>query len=380
MHESAFISIELLVGTYAFFTLALWFLWVRIPIIFSNKTNQSPKISVIIPVRNEAKYIEDLLKDLNQQTYPSDKFEVWIVDDESTDSTPIIVDIFIKNLSKFNLKTIQLQSAIGLTSPKKRAIQAALSQATGELIVTTDGDCRVGPDWLTSLAECYQNTQAKLISGPVTFIAEGTLAAHLQTVEFSSLIGSGAAAIAAGSPSLCNGANLAYEKNAFVEVGGFAGNEHLASGDDEFLMHKIAARYPGSVRFLKDSRAIVRTVTHTSWQGFYRQRKRWASKWKHYKNPLSIALALYVFACNAVLIVALGLGLSGVLSWPQVYVILLTKWVPEWFFIGGVLSFLQKPKSLLYIPLVQLIYPFYVMFFGLVVQKPTYVWKGRRLS
>jgi len=93
-----------------------------------------------------------------------------------------------------------------------------------------------------------------------------------------------------------------------------------------------------------------------------------------------VILALYVFACNAVLIVALALGLVNYLTWNQVFVILLTKWVPEWFFIGGVLTFLQKPKSLLYIPLVQLIYPFYVTLFGLAVQKPTYIWKDRRLS
>ncbi len=379
MHEWSFFVIEFLVATYAIFTLVLWFLWSRITSISPTKNRPSPKISVIVPVRNEAQHIGALLKDLNHQTYNPLLFEVWIVDDDSSDNTAYLVDTFIKN-SSIQLKIIRLPNSFSLTSPKKRAIQAALTQATGKLIITTDGDCRVGPDWLTSLAECYKSTQARLISGPVTFTPEGTLTAHLQTVEFSSLIGSGAAAIAAGSPSLCNGANLAYEKKAFEEVGGFTGNEHLASGDDEFLMHKIAARYPGSVQFLKDPRAIVRTVPHSSWVGFYRQRKRWASKWKHYSNPVSIALAMYIFTCNAALIVAFVFGLLSVLSWPHVFVILLTKWVPECFFIGGVLSFLQKPKSLLYIPLVQVIYPFYVAFFGLAVQKPTYVWKGRRLS
>ncbi len=379
MHEWSFFFIEFLVASYAIFTLVLWLLWSKIPALSPPKNIPPPKISVIVPVRNEAQHIGALLKDLNHQTYNPRLFEVWIVDDDSSDNTAYIVDTFTKN-SSIQLKVIRLPNSLSLTSPKKRAIQAALSQATGELIVTTDGDCRVGPDWLTSLAECYQGTQAKLISGPVTFTPEGTLTAHLQTVEFSSLIGSGAAAIAAGSPSLCNGANLAYEKKTFEEVGGFMGNEHIASGDDEFLMHKIAALYPGSVQFLKDPRAIVRTVPHSSWEDFYRQRKRWASKWKHYNNPVSIALALYVFTCNAVLLVTLVLGWLGILSWPQVFVILLTKWVPEWFFTGGVLSFLQKTKSLLYIPLVQLIYPFYVTFFGLVVQKPTYIWKDRRLS
>lgn len=370
---------EFLVASYALFTLALWWFWTKIPSPGTFNTISSTKISVIVPVRNEVAHIDALLNDLDRQTYPTELFEVWIVDDESSDGTPTLVRKFAKKAS-ISLKIITLPATSAVSSPKKRAIQAAIFQATGELIVTTDGDCRVGSDWLLSIAECYQATRAKLISGPVTFTAEDTLTDHLQTVEFSSLIGSGAAAIAAGSPSLCNGANLAYEKKTFKEVSGFTGNEHLASGDDEFLMHKIAARYPGSVQFLKDPRAIVRTVPHSSWQEFYRQRKRWASKWKHYKNPVSIALALYVFACNAILIAGLGLGMFGFLSWPQVFVILLTKSVPEWFFIGGVLSFLQKQKSFIYIPLVQLIYPFYVTFFGLAVQKPTYIWKDRRLS
>ena len=374
-----FFSIEFLVVSYALFTLALFALWSRIPSSTFTQSTLPPTISVIIPVRNEARHIGALLKDLNHQSYDPQLFEVLIVDDDSSDQTPYILDTFVKN-SLIKLKVITLPPNSAISSPKKRAIQTAIKQATGELIVTTDGDCRVGRDWLRSLAECFQSSQAKLISGPVTFVPEHSLADQLQTVEFSSLIGSGAASIAAGSPSLCNGANLAYEKKTFEMVGGFAGNEHLASGDDEFLMHKIAARFPGSVKFLKDPRAIVRTVTHTSWRGFYRQRKRWASKWKHYQNPVSVILALYVFACNAVLIVALALGLVNYLTWNQVFVILLTKWVPEWFFIGGVLTFLQKPKSLLYIPLVQLIYPFYVTLFGLAVQKPTYIWKDRRLS
>ena len=379
MHNWPFFIIELLVVSYAFFTLALFGLWLKIPHPTAQNHDAAPTISVIIPVRNEALHIGALLKDLNHQSYDPGLFEVLIVDDDSSDKTPYILETFAKN-STIPLKIIRLHPSVGVLSPKKRALQAAIAQATGELIVTTDGDCRVGPDWLTSLAECFQSGGVKMISGPVTFIGEKSIADQLQTVEFSSLIGSGAASIAAGSPSLCNGANLAYEKKTFEEVGGFADNLHLASGDDEFLMHKIAARFPGSIRFLKDPRAIVRTVPHVSWRGFYGQRKRWASKWKHYRNPTSVILALYVFACNAVLLLALALGLFDSLSWKEVLVILFTKWVPEWVFIGGVLYFLGKQKSWLYIPLVQLIYPFYVTFFGLAVQKPTYVWKGRKLS
>ncbi len=369
----------LLVSTYALFTLTLWMYWLKIPRPVSVFKPPTTSITVIIPVRNEANHIGSLLKDLSQQNYDQTLFEVIVANDGSTDNTAYVLDAFKKN-SSISLTVIDLDQKIKSASPKKRAIKVALHQANGQLIVTTDGDCRVGPEWLSSIAEAYESLDAKLISGPVTFVAETSLTDHLQTVEFSSLIGSGAASIEAGTPSMCNGANLAYEKKAFEEVGGFAGNEHIASGDDEFLMHKIAERYPGTIHFLKDARAIVRTTPHSSWQDFFHQRKRWASKWKHYQNPAVTALAVYIYLCNTALIAALVLGIYGLLPWWHILIVFLIKWLPEWLFIGTVLAFLKKSYSVFYVILVQVFYPFYVTFFGIVAQQPSYSWKGRELQ
>lgn len=378
MLSSLEISLLVLLGSYAFFTLALTYYWHKTPHSDSVAIRSATTVSVIIPVRNEESSIGALLRDLEQQSYDRDLLEVIVVDDSSTDATVAIVQQWIIT-SKADLTLIQLPPAEKTTSPKKRAINNAIIRAKGELIVTTDGDCRVGTNWITSLVAKYQQTGAKLISGPVTFLPEQSLTDYLQTVEFSSLIGSGASSLAMGSASMCNGANLAYQKAIFEEVGGFTGNEHIASGDDEFLMHKIATKYPKAVHFLKNPEAIVQTAAHQTWRAFYRQRKRWASKWKHYNNPFTIALAVYVFSCNAALIVAPTLSFLGAISWTFTIGVLFLKWVPEWFFIGSILSFLRKQSSIPFIPLVQIIYPWYVTFFGLAVQKPTYVWKDRTL-
>ncbi len=378
MYNVGIIALSSLICAYAVFTGLLAYFWIRLK---SSPSRTSPfrtRISVVIPVRDEAATIGQLIEDLNDQRYTSTLFEVLVVNDSSTDDTARIVKSYVHK-STFHLRLIDLPTEANPISPKKRAIETALREATGELIVTTDGDCRVGPDWLSSIVETYQTQGAKIISGPVTFTREQTFFDYLQTVEFSSLIGSGASSLAAGKATLCNGANLAYEKKVFDEVGGFAGNENIASGDDEFLFHKIAQRYPEGTYFLKDQRAIVQTTPHRRWEDFFRQRKRWASKWKHYKNPASLLVALFVFAANLSLILLLVLGLGGYISWLLVGVLLLIKWVPEWVFIGNVLRFLKKKSAILYIPLVQLVYPFYVTFFGLVAQKPTYVWKGREL-
>ncbi len=378
MYNLGMILLFSLLSIYAFFALSVAYLWSKLPKLASRTSPFTTRISVIVPVRNEATTIGTLIENLNDQRYTTKLFEVIIVDDASTDDTAKIAESYIHK-STFRLTVLRLTPDATIQSPKKRAIEAALQKATGELIITTDGDCRVGPEWLTSFAEMYQTRKAKLISGPVTFDKEYSLMDHLQTVEFSSLIGSGASSIQAGKPSLCNGANLAYSKAAFEEVGGYAGNEHIASGDDEFLLHKIATKYPADIYFLKDPRAIVRTTPHTSWRDFFRQRVRWASKWKYYKNPVSIGLAVFIFSCNAALLVALVLGLSGVLSWQQVGVLALLKWLPEWVLISSLLLFFEKSRSIVYIPLVQILYPFYVTLFGLAGQRSSYVWKGRSL-
>lgn len=369
-----------LAGSYAMFTLALWLTWLRLPT-FQPTTPvptdaPQPRLTVVVPVRNEAANILNLLNDLSRQTYRN--FEVIVADDASTDETLALVRHYAET-APFALHPLRLTDA-RVASPKKRAISQAIARATGSLIVTTDGDCCVGPDWLATYAAFYQQTQAKLMFGPVTFTTHATVFDSLQTVEFASLIGSGACTLAWGKPTMCNGANLCYEKRVFTEVGGFVGFDHLASGDDEFLMHKIATAYPGGVRFLKSRATLVQTGPHQSWRAFYNQRKRWASKWRAYSSVLPSVLAVLVFGWNLTPVVAvLGWLLNGINGNTASLVIGL-KVVPEFLFLRQVLLFLRKQTAIPAIPLTQLIYPFYVVFFGLAAQTKGYYWKDRKLN
>lgn len=369
----------LLASLYALFTVLLWLVWQRIPTYRYKKqpTTNQPSISVIIPVRNEADNLPLLLGDLNQQTYPN--FDVIVADDSSTDDTLAIAQAYAP-IAHYTLITLPL-SEVRTASPKKRAITQSIAIASGQLIITTDGDCRVGPRWLETIASFYSETRAKLISGPVSFFAESESAfTAMQVVEFASLIGSGACTMAMGKPTMCNGANLCYEKQAFEEVDGFAGVDHLASGDDELLMHKIARKYPEGVRFLKSSDALVETAAHQSLQSFYNQRKRWASKWRAYETAWPSLVAVFVFISNAVPVIAIVSWLAGWLSGTITLIILWIKVFPEILFLRQILVFLQKKQAIPWIFPTALIYPFYVVFFGLTAQGKGYQWKGRKLK
>lgn len=372
-----FITYFILAG-YAIFLLIAWGAWLRLdfkqPVSLPQKL---PFLTVIIPVRNEENNIIKLLQDIENQLFNKNNFEVIVVNDSSTDSTKLLVQNFQK-LATFSLHLLDLPAIKNNTSPKKRAITAAIQQAKGELIVTTDGDCRVGPEWLQTIATYYHQTDTFFISSPVTFIEEKNTSFfkkvwnRIQIIEFGSLVGSAAASIRLGFPNMCSGANLAYKKSIFLDVNGYDGNEQLASGDDEFLMHKIAAKYPNKVQFLKSEKVIISTAAHSSLTSFYNQRKRWASKWKSYQNWQPTALAIFIFMVNLLTIYALFSG-----NWP----LLLLKCGVEFLFLFSIMVFFKKTKTSIFIPFTQLIYPFYVVFFGLISQKKSkYFWKERELE
>lgn len=404
----------LIIGSlYFLMTTGLVIIWSKnrkVAFIDKNFMADTLTMSVIIPVRNEAKNILSLLQDLERQTFAKEKFEVIVADDDSTDDTVTIVRNF-QQITKLNLVINQLPPKTNNTSPKKRAIDSSIKLAKGELITTTDGDCRVGERWLETIADFQAQTGAYLVSSAVTFnsaafnnVAFGRNAARFaqaklskpysiirsiiysiinntQIIEFSSLVGSGACAMLVQKPNMCNGANLTYLKSVFHEVKGFTGNEDLASGDDEFLMHKIAAKYPDKVRFLKSQDTIVETEAHTSWRSFYNQRKRWASKWRHYNNWQTTALAVFVFLANLLVPLTFASWFADFISTETFLMSLFLKFSAEFIFLSLMVSFLRKKNLIWLIPFVQFIYPLYVVFFGLVAQKQgEYVWKGRKLK
>ncbi len=355
---------------YFFFNLVLIITWLKMnskKSVFQSK--KDTKLTIIIPVRNEEDNILNLLQDIDNQTYPLENIEVIIANDCSTDQTEQIVLAF-QEKAKYSLRILNLLND-NSTSPKKRAIQKSIEISSGELIITTDGDCRVSKNWLSSIENCYRENEAKLISSPATFINENNFWNTAQIIEFASLIGSGACAMYLRKPNMCNGANIAYTREVFENVGGFAGNEHLASGDDEFLMHKIAKIYPEKVIFNSDFEAIVRTKSQPNIQQFYQQRRRWASKWKHYQDWKVSALAIFIFAVN------LGVIWS---IFQFDFINLAIKFSAELIFLALTISFLGHKSKIIFIPIIQILYPFYVVFFGLIAQGKGYEWKGRKLE
>ena len=257
---------------YTLMVLIFWFQWRR-----QENKKQYPEtmpvtfLSVVIAARNEENTIPFLLQKLSEQHYPPHLYEILVIDDHSEDHTALVTEQYIHTSST----GFRLLRAEG--TGKKSALRQGIREAKGKLIVTTDADCIPGPFWLQRIEQFYRKNKLRMVLGPVAIEPGHRLFGQMQSIEFASLVGSGAASLQLGIPSMCNGANLAIDKETFLAVGGYSGTDHLASGDDEFLMHKIAHQYPEDVRFLFDREAVVSTKAQRDWTGFFQQRLRWAS-------------------------------------------------------------------------------------------------------
>ena len=350
--------------------------WLSIP--FYNQSTLKPdtRVSVIIAARNEEDKLDKTIQDILAQKYPKELLEIIVVDDHSTDRTSQIICSYAAQ----GVILIKLNEDRALNSYKKKAISEAIKIASGELIVTTDADCRMGTHWLKTISDCYQQNNFKMISSPVAFFEEKNAFEEMQTLEFLYLIGLGAATIGQKMPSTCNGANLAYRRDVFYEVKGFQGIDDLASGDDELLLHKVASLYPQGIGFCKSEDALVFTHAKPDLSAFIQQRKRWASKSTRYRNKAIVALGVSIWMFNLLILVNGVIGLFDPAFFWLAGLSLLCKFLVEMTFLIPMCRFARRLSLLWYQPLLTVVHIFYFVYIGVAGNSGKYNWKDRMVK
>ena len=387
--------IIILLLLYVLLILYYWKSWVSIPGFKPQTANHKPqtKITVIIPARNEEEHIASCLDSICSQSYPKKMFEVLVVDDHSNDSTAAIVNSYADK----NVKLISLKDFIPageINSYKKKAIEIAITQSSGELIVTTDADCFAKENWLQTIAAFYEEYDPAFIAAPVAIDCSNKFIELFQALDFMTLQGITGASVYKKIHSMCNGANLAYTKKAFTEVGGFAGIDNIASGDDMLLMHKIYKLHPHKVMFVKSREAIVQTAPVNSVRDFLNQRIRWASKADKYDDKRIFAVLLLVYLVNVLL---LTLPFAAILIktafsislYPFTIVftilelwafLLIIKTIAELIFLMPVSKFFGKRSMLWLFPLMQPFHILYTVIAGCLGKFGSYNWKERKVK
>ncbi|MEO6537015.1 MAG: glycosyltransferase [Ferruginibacter sp.] len=372
--------------------LAYYFIgWKCIPAFTSQRDSNpgSTFVSVLVPARNEALNLPVLLQSLLAQNYPAHLFEVIVIDDFSTDSTAQIVSAY----STTNIKLLSLQDyteSAQINSYKKKAIETGIQESKGTLIVTTDADCYLPQNWLKTIVGFYEEYHPVFIAAPVSINNSISFIEIFQALDFMALQGITGASVYKSFHSMCNGANMAYEKKVFYEVGGFKGIDQIASGDDMLLMHKIFKRYPKRVLFLKSAGAIAETQPVKNIREFFSQRIRWASKANKYddKRILPVLAAVYFFNLLMFVIPVLTIFWNPSLKFfnYQTSIFLCWQWLlllkifTELTFLFPVAKFFQKMTLLFLFPFMQPFHIIYTIIAGWLGRFVSYKWKGRKVK
>lgn len=373
-----FILAALTVGLYALFLAIALQGWLKLPqVLFKAKQAYNTTVSVVIAARNEEENILHTLNDLAAQAYPKALTEIVIADDASDDQTIAAIKKFKVDNPELIIKLVEMKDEEGIISYKKRALSEAIKQSTGKLIITTDADCRFGPQRLQAIVAYYEEHPVSLILLPVVFHNEKSLFEMVQSLEFTGIMGITAASAALNRPVSCNGANMAIERKLFERLGGF--DDPYASGDDVFILYKAKKHIPQRIAFLIAKETLVYTNAQNTLSGFFNQRVRWGAKAKGYTDRAALVSILLLFFANAAVTLALILGIIfPALIIPALGIFVL-KLIADIIFLLPITRFFNKLKLLPMYPVMSLWLPFYITVTGILSLRGNYVWKGRKL-
>ena len=330
-------------------------------------------VSVVVAARNEQENIGNCLQALVHQSYPSDRYEVIIVDDRSTDETATIVDQYCQQYR--NAKLIMVKELPDRISPKKHALDKGIRAAKGDIILTADADCIPKPGWIAAMVS-YFEPEVGLVAGfsPLVKDARETIFSRLVTLDSLSLAAVSAGSFGMGKPMTCNGRNLAYRKETFYSVDGFKQIQNFISGDDDLFLHLVRQKTSWKFRYAIDRETLVRSKAPDHFKQLANQRIRHASKGKYYSSGLKLSLvAVYLFNLILLTLLPVSIFLSNV------FWLWLTCWLVKSFSEFMLLCkfadiFLYK-RALTVFPLAMFLHVPYVVIFGLWGQVGKFQWK-----
>lgn len=335
----------------------------------------SPNVSVIIAARNEEDNISKCVQSIISNDFEGRRFEIIVIDDHSEDKTKELIN----GLKAENVKVISLPEG---HYGKKNALTLGIKEAQYPIILTTDADCVTGRNWLSSHSHNYINEKISLCTSFVLPFDDKSILSSFQFFDLASTMATTKAGIDGKQFYLANGANMSFRKDSFLSVEGYAGNVDISSGDDIFLINKIAKSHPDSVRFVHKPDSVVWTKSEKSWTYLIKQRIRWASK-SSKTNNISLMIFqgfVFVFSCLLVIGLFLSLFLSAKAMALYLWLGLLIKGVTDFIFLRDLSAYFKRPIIVTDFIICFFIYFIHIIGSGLVALFPLkYTWKGRKV-
>jgi cellulose synthase/poly-beta-1,6-N-acetylglucosamine synthase-like glycosyltransferase len=325
-----------------------------------------PFISIVVAARNEEENIKRCIESLTSQSYPADKYEIWIGDDQSGDNTNSIVRELIKNNK--NLFLLEIKDQWKHLQGKANVLAQVIRKTKGEYILITDADVRANPDWIKRMVLAFQDGSS-LLTG-ATVVEGKSIMAQLQRAEWIFYVGNGHLQSQKGNPVSAIGNNMAITRKSYESVGRYE-NIPFSIVEDWELFKAVTSK-GGSFKTLFEPSSLAFTQPIHSINTLFHQRKRWIRG--VFQLPMSLSLGV-LFIWNLLLFFII---IGVFFGWKIMLLLFMLKWIADIFF----LNFLYKKLSLhldlgsfLYTPYSIIFNTLFLCFYFWPIKTN---WKGRR--
>ncbi len=344
--------------------------------------NQTPfKVAVLIAMRNEENVIADCLNSLQQQTYPTSQFEVFVLDDASTDASVPIATQFVKNNSNFHL--LKITTPVAQLTGKMNVLAQGLRHLDHDLVLITDADCVVPPTWIERMVSYFEE-QVGMVGGFTCLFPFDELNitrpktgfwAKVQALDWAYLQAMAAFNSNAGKPISILGNNFAFRLKAYKEVGGFE-KIGFSVTEDFALMEALRKQTQWKIVHTLDAQNTVYSHPLPDLKSFFRQRLRWIKGGKAMR-PWGYFVTFFSTLTHFFVLLALFWHFSNVQFWVALGLL----------FISDFFTLLQPLKTLRLTHLLKTFWGFeifyfaYLLIFSVLSFLPLKIsWKDRSLS
>ncbi|MAV65201.1 MAG: hypothetical protein CBD97_03800 [Pelagibacteraceae bacterium TMED237] len=297
-------------------TTSIFFIYFGILFWYSNAIYYSKRlknvtynhnVSIIISAKNEEYNLPKLIKSLTNQSYPKNKYEIIIANDNSDDKTEELLNQYKKTHK--NLRSINIdQTPIGWSS-KKWALTKAIEASSSDIILQTDADCIPRNKWIESIVTCFDDANVNFVCGPSYLSHKESFLDKIFRMESLVQEAMNAGSLENNLVLSCTGRNIAFRKEHFNSINGYVGSEHIQSGDDDLLLQKFALKTNGRIQYSINPESLIESKAPINFSSFLKQRLRYASKGLYYftiKTTLEFkTIIIFLYMINTLFLVLL---------------------------------------------------------------------------
>lgn len=240
-----------------------------------------PYVSLLVAAKNEEAVIARLVESLCQLDYPRDRYELWIIDDNSDDQTPVILKQLAQQYSHLRI----VRRGPGAGGGKSGALNQVWPQAAGEILAVFDADAQVPADLLRRVLPLFTQERIGAVQVRKAIAnAQHNFWTRCQAAEMALDSCVQQQRIAIGGIGELRGNGQFIRREALESCGGF--NEATITDDLDLTLHLHIQGW--DIEFLNDVAVLEEGVTTAI--GLWHQRNRWAEggyqRYLDYWKPL----------------------------------------------------------------------------------------------